>query len=102
MAGITYVALAVSGLIGLKMIERPVSARRQRTSVTAARIIAVIDVAIKASGAAKPGPSSNEYSAVEPVWPVVTVWRAIVGSIVVVPIGASRFHTDVNGYLSGC
>jgi len=79
MARISYVTSAVSGLIGLKMIERSVSALRHWPSVPVTRIITVINVAVEASRSAKPGAGSNENSAVEPVWPIVPVGRAIVG-----------------------
>src|ERR1700733_811158 len=82
MTRIPYVALPVPGFIGLEMIEGLISAHGQRTSVPVTRIIPVIDVAIEASGAAKPRSSSKEHSAVKPVWPVVAVGRAVIGCIV--------------------
>jgi hypothetical protein len=102
MAWISYVALPVPAFIGLKMIEGLISACRQRTSVPATRIITVIDVAIKASTAAKPRPSSEEHSAVEPVWSVVAVRRAVIGRIVVIPIGTAWLHSYPYRHLGSC
>jgi hypothetical protein len=102
MACIPHMALPVPRFIRLEMIEGTISTRRQRTSVPAMRIITVIDVAIKASGAAKPGSRSNEYAAVEPVWPVVTVRRAVIRRIIVVPVRTPRFHPYAYRDLASC
>jgi hypothetical protein len=63
------------------------------------RIVAVVDVAIKAASAVKPRASADEYTAGEPIGAVVTVRSAVVRSIVEVPIGAHRRHSNVDGDL---
>ena len=100
MFGIPCMALAVPGLIRLEMMKRLISARRQGTLVPAPRIVTVINMAIEPSMAMKPGSSSNEYSAGEPVWPIVTIGRAVIGRIVIVAVGAARFDSYADCHLA--
>jgi len=105
MARVAYVAFPVPRLVGLEVVERLRSAPRRRSSVTATRIIAVVDVAVKAAMAVKPGASSNEQPANEPIRPIVAVGSTGIWGIVEVPVGAHRRDSNVNGNLGrrqGC
>jgi hypothetical protein len=100
-ARIAYVAASIPRLVALEMIERLNTTSRRRASVTVARIVAVIDVAIEAVGTMKPWASSEEYTAGKPVRSIVAVGSAIVGGIVEVSIGAYRGYSNVDGNLRG-
>jgi hypothetical protein len=105
MARVAYVALPVPRLVCVEVVELLRPALRDRSGVSVMRIIAVVDVAIKAVMAVKPGTSSNEQPASEPIRPIVAVGRTVIWGIVEVAVGAHRRHSNVNGNLSrrhGC
>jgi hypothetical protein len=101
MVRIAYVAASIPRLVSLEMIERLNTTPRRWASVTMTRIVAVIDVAVKAVRAMKPWASSKEYSAGKPIRPIVAVGSAVVGGIVEVSIGAYRGYSNVDGNLRG-
>jgi hypothetical protein len=100
MARISYMTLPIASLVCVEVVELPLPAPRQRPNVTVMRIVAVVDVAVKAVRAVKPGASSNKYPSSKPVGPIVAVGSTIIGSIVEVPIGAYRRHSNVDGNLA--
>jgi hypothetical protein len=63
------------------------------------RIIAVVDVAVESVTAVKPGASAKKHPANEPIGPIVAVGSTVIWSIVEVPIGAHRGHSNVDGNL---
>jgi hypothetical protein len=62
MASVAYVTLPIPRLVSVEVVEPLLPALRQRSSVTVLRIIAVVDVAVKAVMAVKPGASRREHS----------------------------------------
>jgi hypothetical protein len=60
---VAYVALPVPRLICVEVVELLFPACRQRSMVAVMRIIAVVDVAVKAVRAVKPGAGSNKHPA---------------------------------------
>jgi hypothetical protein len=96
MAGVSHVALSVTRFVAVEVVETLRAALGQRSMVTVARVIAVVDVAIKAAMAVEPRAGANEDSTGKPVGAVVAVGGAIVRSIVEVPIGAPWRHSNVN------
>ena len=90
MAGIPDVTLPVSRLVRMEVIERLFPARWNRSIVTITRIIAIVNVAVKALRAAKPWASSDEDSAIEPIRSIVAIRRTAVGGVVVVTVRAAR------------
>jgi hypothetical protein len=98
-ASVAYVTLPIPRLICVEVIECRFSAPRQRSNVTVMRIVAVVDVAVEAVGAMKPGASANKHPASEPIGPIVAVRSTVIGSVVEVPIGAHRGHSNVDGNL---
>ena len=102
MAAISNMTLPVSGFVGMEVIERPFPTRWNRSVVAAARIIAIVHVAVKAVPAAKPWASSDEQTAVEPVGSIVTIWRAAIRCVVEVTVGTVRGDPDVDANLSRC
>jgi hypothetical protein len=99
-SGIAYVALSISRLVGVEVVELALSALRQRPAVSVVRIEAVIDVAIEAAMSVEPGAGSDKHSANKPVGPVVPVGGALVWGIIEVSVGAygrwSNIHADGN------
>ena len=102
MARTPDVTLPVSRLVSVEVVERLFPALGDRTVVTVSRIIAIVDVAVKAMGAVKPGTSSDKESTDEPIRPIVAIRRTAVGSVVVVTVRAARGQTDADSNLSLC
>jgi hypothetical protein len=99
MARVAYVTLPIPRLVCVEVVELLLPASRQRSGVTVMRIVAVVDVAVEAVRAVKPRASANKYAAGKPIGAVVTVRSAVIRSIVEVPIGAHRRHSNVDGDL---
>jgi hypothetical protein len=99
MTGVAYVALPISRLVAVKMVELLFAAPRKRSVVTLTGVKAVVDVAIKAVGSVKPGASAKKHATNKPVGPIVAVRGTVIRSIVEVPVGAHRRHSDVDGNL---
>jgi len=96
---VAHVALRIMGLISLEVVELLCPARGHRSMVAVARIIAIVDVAIKAVGAVEPWAGSNEHPARKPIGPIVAVGRAVIRSIVEVAIGAAGFYSNADADL---
>jgi hypothetical protein len=96
MAGVAYVASAVACFVAVEVVKSLLTASGQRSTVTVMGVKAVVDVAVKAARAVKPGTSSKKHAAYKPVGAVVAIRRAIIGSIVEVPIRANRRHSNVD------
>jgi hypothetical protein len=99
MAGVAYMALSIPRLVPVEVVERLRTALRQRPMVTLARVVAVVDVAIKAVRAVKPGAGSKKHPADKPIGPIVAIGSTVVWLIIEVPIGAHRRHSDADGNL---
>ena len=102
MACSTYMALSVSRLVCLEVIEGMVAAAGHRAGVTVVGIIAVINVAIEAARAMEPRSGSDKDSASEPIRPIISVRRTVVRGIVVVAIGTDGLLPYANNYLRLC
>ena len=102
MAGGTYVALSIARFVPLEVIELTCSALREWSSVTVARVITVVDVAVKAARTMKPWTGSDEQPANKPVRAIVAVGRAVIRRVVEVPVGAHRRHSNADSDLGRC
>jgi len=96
---IAYVAFPIPRFICVEVVESRFAAAGERAVVAVMRVEAIVDVAVKAAVAMKPGAGSDEDSTQEPVWPVVAVGCAVVGSVVEVAIGANGSHSNVDSDL---
>jgi hypothetical protein len=101
-AGIPGVTLPVSRLVRMEVIERLFPAPWKRSIVTVMRIIAIVNVAVKAVRAMKPWARSDEKSTAEPIRSIVAIWRTAVGRIVEVTVWAVRSCSEVDANLSPC
>ena len=99
MAGIPDDAMSIMRFVGLEVVEGLRSARRIWAMIAMTRVVAIVDMPIKPVRPVKPGSSSHEYSAYEPIGPIETIRCTVIGSVVVVAVGADRGHPDVDGYL---
>jgi hypothetical protein len=99
---VAYVALPIPRLVPVEVVERLLPALRHRPFVTVTRIVAVINVPIKAVMAMEPGASSDEHPASEPIRSIVAIGSTGIRSIVKVPIRAHRRHPNVDGDLRRC
>jgi hypothetical protein len=90
------VATPIAHFVSVEMIKGLVSTLRMWTLVAVMWIETVINVAVEIVGAVEPGASSDEHATVEPLGPVVPVWRAVVWFEIVVAIRASRFCSDID------
>jgi hypothetical protein len=95
MAGVAYVASPIPRLISLEVVEALRPALGQRSNVTVMRIKAVVNMAVKAVTAVKPGAGSNKYPTNKPVGPIVPVRSTVIRSIVEVPVRAHGCHSDI-------
>jgi hypothetical protein len=100
MAGVADMASPIPGLVSPEVIEALGPALRQRTSIAAMWVEAVVDVAVKAARTVKPRPSPNEHTSSKPVRTVVSVRRTIVRWIVKVSVraygGCAKVNADGN------
>jgi hypothetical protein len=95
MASIAYVASPIPRLVSSEVVEALRPALRQRSSVTVMRIEAVVNVAVKAAMAVKPGASPNKHPAHKPIGPVVAVRSTVIWGIVEVAVRTHGSHSDV-------
>jgi hypothetical protein len=86
----------------MKVVERLLSMRRHRSHVAVMRIVAIIYVAVKTMRAMKPGSSSNENSACEPVWTVIAIGSAGVRGIVKIAVWTYWLWPNLDRYLRLC
>jgi hypothetical protein len=94
------VASPIPSFVRVKVVERRLSALGHRSLVTAARIVAVIDVTGEAFGSMEPSARPDEYPAHEKVGSIVTVGSTVIRSIVKVSVRANRLHAHANGNLT--
>jgi hypothetical protein len=95
MASVANVASAIPRLVSLEVVEALRPALWQRSNVSVMRIKAVVNMAVKAVTAVKPGASSNKYPANKPIGPIVSVRSAVIRGIVEVPVRAYGSHSDI-------
>jgi len=92
-------ASTIARLVAVEVVEGLFAALRVRSMVAVAGVKAVVDMAVEVAGAAEPAAGADEHAVVEPIGPVVAVGRAVVGSVVVVAVGADGLDTEVDGDL---
>jgi hypothetical protein len=95
-AGVAYMPLAVTGFVGVEVVEARLSTAGKRAVVAIMRVKTVIDVAMEAVRTVEPGTGSDEHSADKPVGAIVAVWGAIIGRVVEVAVGALGRHANVD------
>jgi hypothetical protein len=99
MPGVAYVALPIARLVAVKVVELRLPATWQGPTVTVMRVKAVVNVAIKAVRAMKPGASSKEHAADKPIGPIVAIGRTVIRLIVEVAIRAHGSRSDFDSNL---
>ena len=102
MARSTRVAMLIVRRVCLEAAERVFPAFWQWTMVAVARIVALVDVAIKPMRPVKPGAGPDEYSSSEPIRTIVAVGCTIIWSIGEVAVGAHWSHPNVDRHLCRC
>jgi hypothetical protein len=100
MASVAYVTSSIARLVCLEVVEALRPALRHRTRVTVMRIIAVVDMSVKAVVAVKPRTRSDKHPAQKPIRPVVAVRSTVIGSIVEVSVRTHGSHSDVYANLN--
>jgi hypothetical protein len=95
MARVAHVAPPIARLVSVEVIKALRSALRQRSSVTVMRIIAVVDMAIKAVMAVKPGARSKKHPANKPIGSIVAVRSTVIGRVVEVSVRTHGSRPDV-------
>jgi hypothetical protein len=86
----------------MEMVERLLALYRKWSVVAVARIVSVVDMAIKSVRAVEPGTSPDEQPTAKPVRPVITIGCTFIGSIVEIAIGTNRWCPNADGYLRRC
>jgi hypothetical protein len=102
MASSADMASAISGFVGVEVVERRFAATRERSVVTLMRIKAIINVAVKVMRAMEPGTRANEQSTGKPIWSIVPVRGTVIRRIVKVPVRANRRRSDADRNLGRC
>ena len=99
--GLAYVTLSIPRLIAMEVVEGLLSMNRHRPMITIMRVVAVINMAVEPTMTVEPRSSSDKHSVEKPVRPVISVRRAVVRSVVEVPIRAYGGwpYIYANGYL---
>jgi hypothetical protein len=97
-----YVTAPITHLVSMEVVEGHVSTPRKWTMVAVLWIEVIVNVTMEVGATVEPGAGSDEDASAEPLWPVVSVWSAVVRGIVEVTIGANRRCSDIDGNLSGC
>lgn len=101
-ACVAHMASSIPRFVRMEVVERVLSAIRQRASVAVMGIKAVIDVAVEAVRTMEPGASSEEHPAGKPIRSVVAIGSAGIWLVVEVPVWAHRRSSNVYGNLSRC
>jgi hypothetical protein len=101
-AGRACVTASIARLIAMEVVEGLRAVFGERSMVAVVRIVAVVDMAVKAVRAVEPGAGSDENSAVKPVGPIVAIGGTVIGSVVEVPIGAPWRHSNADADLGRC
>jgi hypothetical protein len=100
MASVAYVALSITCFIAMEVVKRRLAPAGHWPPVAIVWVKAVVHMAIESVVAVEPGTSSNEYAADEPVRPVVAIGRAVIRSIVEIPIWAAGLNANTDSDLS--
>jgi hypothetical protein len=95
MASIADVASPIPRLVSVEVIEALRPTLRQRSNVTMMRIKAVVDMAVEAVRAVKPGAGPKKHPADKPIGPVISVGSTVIWGIVEIPVRAYGSHSDV-------
>jgi len=101
------VALAIARFIAFEvgcctLVRGSLAAFWRWTFVAVLGIEAVIHVAVKVGRTVKPVSGTDEATADEPLGAIVAVGGAVVGSVVVVAVGAAGLGAKGDGDLSFC
>ena len=72
------------------------AARRHGPVVALAIVEFMIDVAVEMIRSVIPRASADEYSASEPLGPIIAIWSAVVRRSLVIPVGANRCCSDAD------
>lgn len=99
MIGLGGMAFSISCLISLEVVEGFCPALRYGAPITVMWIKPVINVTCKVSRTMEPVASAEKHPVYKPIRSVVAVGRAVVWSVIEIPIGACRLDSNVDGDL---
>jgi hypothetical protein len=94
------VTLSISSFVPLEVVELLATASRDRSMVSVARIIAIVNVAIKTVRPMEPRTSPKKHTPDKPVGPIVAIRGTVIGSVVEIPVRAHRCYANIDGNLS--
>ena len=97
MARVAYVASPIPRLICMEVVEALRPALWHRSSVTVVRIKAVVNMAVKAARAMKPGTCPDEGPVLKPFRAVVPKGSACKWSRIEIPVRTIRSGSDIAG-----
>jgi hypothetical protein len=98
----TRVAMLIVRRVGTKTVEGLLPAFWHRSMVAVARIVALVDMAIKSMRSVKPGAGPDKYSSCEPIRTIVAIGRTVIRSIRKVAVGAHWSHPNIDRHLRRC
>ena len=95
MARVAYVTSPITRLICMEVVEALRPALGDRSSVSVVRVKAVVNMAVKAVRAMKPGTSSKKHPANKPIGTIIAVRSTVIWGVVEIPVGAHGSQSDV-------
>ena len=98
----TRVAMLIVRGVCTKTIEGLFPAFWHRSMIAVARIVALVDMAVKSMRPVEPGAGPDEYPAREPIRTIVAIRRTVIRSIREIAVGAHWSHPDVDRHLCWC
>ena len=99
MPGSAWVAMLIVRRVCTKTAESLLPAFWHRSVVAVMRIVALVDVAIKAVRPMEPGAGPDEYSSSEPIRTIVAIGCTVIRSIREVAVGTHGSYPDVDRHL---
>ncbi len=94
-----HMPVPIMGLIALEVVELLRPMLRHRPMIPMPRVIAIIYMPMEITRPMEPRPRADKDPARKPIRPIVPIGRAVIRSIVEVPIRTPRFHPNPNGNL---
>jgi hypothetical protein len=98
----TRVAMLIVRRVCTKTAEGVLPAFWHRSMVAVARIVALVNMAIKSMRPVEPGAGPDEYPSSEPIRTIVAIGRTVIRSIRKVAVGAHWSHPNVDRHLRRC
>jgi hypothetical protein len=96
MRSVSYVALSITRLIALEVIELTRSPLREGSAVAIVWVVPVVYVPVESALTVEPWSRAEKYSPHKPIGAVIAVGRAFIRRVVEITVWANRGNSDTN------